>query len=242
VLNFFKKKTIEGQPITVDIHSHLLAGIDDGVQSLEEAEQIILHFQRLGYRKLITSPHVMSDAYRNTPSIIAEKLQQLKQHLQARNIAVEIEAAAEYYLDESLLQMLQTGQHLLTFGSSNYLLFETNFLSEPLILKEFIFQATAKGYKPVLAHPERYLYLHQNLAKAEDILNRGVLFQVNISSITGHYSAQVQQMAISLIDRGWIHWLGSDCHHLQHIKLVEQAIASKYYRKALSLPLLNNSL
>jgi protein-tyrosine phosphatase len=241
VFNFFKKKTTDVQPLTVDIHSHLLAGIDDGVKSVEEAGEIILYFQKLGYRKLITSPHVMSDAYRNTPAIINEKLQQLKQHLQDRNIPVQIEAVAEYYLDESLLDMLQTGQQLLTFGS-RYLLFETNFISEPLILKEFIFQAAAKGYKPVLAHPERYLYLHQNLPKAEDILNRGVLFQLNISSITGHYSSQVQHMAAALIDRGWVHMLGSDCHHLQHAKLVEQTLASKYYRKALSLPLLNNSL
>jgi protein-tyrosine phosphatase len=122
------------------------------------------------------------------------------------------------------------------------LLFETNFLNEPFNMKEFIFLATTKGYKPVLAHPERYLYLQNNLDKAKDLLDRGVLFQINISSITGFYSKIVQTTANKLIDRGWVHLLGSDCHHLQHARLVEEAQGLKYFQKALSLPLLNNSL
>ena len=109
-------------------------------------------------------------------------------------------------------------------------------------MKEFIFLATTKGYKPVLAHPERYLYLQNNLDKAKDLLDRGVLFQINISSITGFYSKIVQTTANKLIDRGWVHLLGSDCHHLQHARLVEEAQNLKYFQKALSLPLLNNSL
>jgi tyrosine-protein phosphatase YwqE len=122
------------------------------------------------------------------------------------------------------------------------LLFETNFLTEPFNLKEFIFMATSKGYKPVLAHPERYLYLQNNLDRLEDLLDRGVLFQMNMSSISGYYSKNVQVTATKLIDRGWIHFLGSDCHHLQHVKILEAVQRMKYYQKALSLPLLNNSL
>jgi tyrosine-protein phosphatase YwqE len=129
----------------------------------------------------------------------------------------------------------------LTFGKK-YLLFETNFITEPLNLKEFIFQASSKGYKLILAHPERYLYLHQHLEKAQDLLDRGVLFQLNISSITGYYSRPVQQMAHKLIDRGWVHWLGSDCHHAQQAKLIENAMSTRYFRKALDLNLLNNTL
>jgi tyrosine-protein phosphatase YwqE len=223
------------------MHSHLLPGLDDGVKTFEEAEQIILYFSRLGYTKLITTPHIMNDAYPNTTAAIREKLNQLNQFLADKNISIEIQAAAEYYLDEHLMQMIASGEPLLTFGEK-YLLFETNFLSEPFYLKEFIFNATSKGYKLILAHPERYLYLQQNFAKAQDLLDRGILFQVNISSITGYYSRPVQQMAFALIDRGWVHWLGSDCHHLQHVKLVEQAGTMRYFRKALTLPLLNNSI
>ena len=223
------------------MHSHLLPGLDDGVQSLEEAAQLISCFHSLGYRKLITTPHVMSDTYRNTPAIIQQKLTELKQHLVEKNIQMDMHAAAEYYLDEALMQMLQSNESLLTIGK-NYLLFETNFLSEPFHLKEFIFLATTKGYRPVLAHPERYLYLQENLSKVQDLLDRGVLLQLNISSITGYYSKPVQQMAHKLIDRGWVHLLGSDCHQLQHLKLIESALGTKYFQKVLTLPLLNNSL
>jgi len=242
VFNWFKKNNRENLPtLTVDMHSHLLPGLDDGVATLEDAEQIILSLIELGYRRIITTPHVMSDAYRNTPEIILDKLEILRKHLQERNIEINISAAAEYYLDEALFKMVETQQPLLTFGQK-YLLFETNFLTEPFNLKEFIFLATTKGYKLVLAHPERYLYLQNNLPKVQDLLDRGVLMQMNISSLTGYYSKPVQQMAFKLVDRGMIHWLGSDCHHLQHIKLIEQARDLRYFRKALTLPLMNNTL
>jgi len=228
-------------PITVDVHSHLLAGIDDGVKTLEEATDIIRQFQRMGYRKLITTPHIMSDAYRNTPEIILHQLAALRTHLAEKNIPMEIEAAAEYYLDTDFMTAMESGKQILTFGQ-NYLLFETNFISEPLDLKQFIFLAATRGYRPVLAHPERYLYLYGNLTKLQDLLDRGVLFQLNISSIAGYYSKQVQQLAFKLIDRGWVHLLGSDCHHLQQAMLMEKVQETRYYQKALSLPLLNNSL
>jgi protein-tyrosine phosphatase len=244
VLTWFRKKSIaEGTPLTIDMHSHLLAGIDDGVQRLEDAADIITYFQQLGYRKLITTPHVMSDAYRNTTAGILAKLEELRQYLASQNIQMTVDAAAEYYLDEQVFGMLMGNQPLLTFGGSKkYFLFETNFLTEPLNLHEFLFQARTKGYIPVLAHPERYLYLQNSWEKLEDLYSRGVLFQLNISSITGYYSKGVQITANKLIDKGWVHFLGSDCHHYQHAQLVESARKMKYYQKALSLPLLNNTL
>jgi protein-tyrosine phosphatase len=242
VFNWFKKKeeVPAPSPLKVDVHSHLLPMLDDGVKSFEESEEIILRFVKLGYSKIITTPHVMSDAYRNTTAGILEKLKMLKEFLQMKSIPVKVEAAAEYYLDENLFRMIEQDQPILTFGKK-FLLFETNFLTEPLNLKEFIFLASTKGYQLVLAHPERYLYLQGNMEKAEDLLDRGVLFQLNISSITGYYSKPAQQAANKLIDRGWVHLLGSDCHNAQHIKLIEEAQRLKYFQKALSLPLLNNS-
>jgi protein-tyrosine phosphatase len=225
----------------IDLHSHLLPGLDDGVRSFEQAEEIINRFMALGYYKLITTPHVMSDAYRNTSETILGKLEELRAYLVERDIHIRIEAAAEYYLDEELFRKLEQAEPLLTFGD-NYLLFETNFLTEPLNMKEFIFLATTRGYKPVLAHPERYLYLQQDLSKAQDLLDRGVLFQANISSFTGYYSKQVQSTVNKLVEKRVIHMLGSDCHHIHHANLISEALSMKYFRKALSLPLLNKSL
>jgi tyrosine-protein phosphatase YwqE len=242
VRNWFKKTgKSEGILPIIDIHSHLLPGLDDGVQSFEEAEAIILRFKNLGYTKLITTPHVMSDFFKNTSEGILAKLTELRQWLAVKNINIEIQASAEYYLDEELLKRIETNVPLLTFGK-NHFLFETNFMTEPLNLKEFIFMATTKGYKPVLAHPERYLYIQSDFSKAEDLLNRGVLLQLNVSSISGYYSKAAQTTAQKLIDKGWVHLIGSDCHNLQHIKLFEDTRQAKYFQKAISLPLLNNSL
>lgn len=223
------------------MHSHVLPGIDDGCQTFDDSETILRSFAKLGYRKIITTPHVMSDAYRNTPAIINEKLKELKNFIHSKKIDIQIEAAAEYYLDEALYEMMITDQSLLTFGQK-YLLFETNFLTEPFQLKDFIFRAITKGYKLILAHPERYLYLQDDFSKAEDLLSRGVLFQINISSLSGYYSKSAQRTAFKLIDKGWVHWLGSDCHNIEHLNLLEQTVPSRYFQKALSLPLLNNSL
>ena len=242
MLNWFRKKNVVSEnPIRTDIHSHLLPGLDDGVQSFEDAEEIILRFIKAGYKKLITTPHIMSDAYRNTPVGIRARLAELKEYLKSKNIGIEIEAAAEYYLDEVFIKHVETDQELLTFGK-RLLLFETNFMTEPLQLKEFIFMATTKGYQLVLAHPERYIFLQNDLAKAEDLINRGVYFQINTSSLTGYYSREAQRTAYKLIDKRWVHFVGSDCHSLQHIQLLEEAQTSRYYQKALTLPLLNNSL
>lgn len=242
MFNWSKKETAKNvNALVIDIHSHLLPGLDDGVQTYEESEDIILHFQKIGYRKLITSPHVMSDTFRNTTERILARLAKLQTHLKNQQIDVEIQAAAEYYLDEQVYKMVDENQKMLTFGK-NYLLFETNFLNEPFNMKDFIFLATTKGYRPILAHPERYAYIQNNMDKAKDLLDRGVLFQINISSITGHYSKIVQTTAQKLIDKGWVHLLGSDCHHFQHVKLVEEAQQMKYFQKALALPLLNNTL
>lgn len=228
--------------ILTDIHSHLLPGLDDGVKTVEEAWQIIRRFEDLGYQKLITTPHIMNDYYRNTPEGIQAKKAELLDFLRQQNCIIQLESAAEYYLDETLLQSVDNNEMLLTFGTARYLLFETNFLTEPYQLKDFIFKITTQRYKPVLAHPERYEYLNKNFDKLEDLRNRGVLFQLNILSLIGFYSLPIQKMAESLIDKGWVDFVGSDCHNDQYSILIEKAQRTKYYRKALDLPLLNHSL
>lgn len=242
MFSFFKSKSQDHpNPLLTDIHSHLLPQLDDGVDTLQESEQLIRQFINLGYSKLITTPHVMSDFYRNTPRQIQEKLGSLNQHLVDQKIDITIEAAAEYYLDEVLIGNVNSDEQLLTFGAQ-YLLFETNFLTEPFQLNEFIFAVTTQGYKPVLAHPERYQYLVNNFEKVEDLRNRGVLFQINIPSILGAYSKPIQKLAIQLIEKGYVDFLGSDCHNQLQMDVIKAASKDKNFKKALNLPLLNRSL
>ncbi len=239
MFSFFKKNTAPTtSPFRCDIHSHLLAGIDDGAKDWDDSIAIIRDLQKCGFSKAITTPHIMNDVYRNTPEIIADKLQELKAQLASHQIDMEVEAAAEYYLDEVVYSQILEKKPLLTFGN-HYLLFETNFYSEPYFLKDFIFQASTQGYHLVLAHPERYNYM--TLAKAEDLKNRGVLLQLNTLSLNAFYSRPIQKMAQQLIDKGWINLLGSDCHSQTQAQELALAMKQKYYRKALELPLLNYS-
>lgn len=243
MFNLFKKKRSTPKSIiSTDIHSHLLPGLDDGVESFEESLSLIRSFQQLGYKKLITTPHVMHDFYNNSSEDILSKLNELNQVLVAEGIDVKVEAAAEYYLDEYLLEKINDENfQLLTFGD-NYLLFETSFMNQPFYLNEFIFKAKSKGLNPVLAHPERYAYLQSNPELIDDLITRGVFLQLNINSITGYYSKQVRKAAERLIDEKKIHFLGSDCHNENHMSVMQDARAEKYYHKALSLTLLNHSL
>lgn len=223
------------------MHSHLLPQLDDGVQSFEDALAIISQLKAFGYKKIITTPHIIADTYKNSPDTILPRLAELNAYLQRENADIKIEAAAEYYLDEALMQKVTAHEQLLTFGKK-YLLFETNFLNEPMFLKEFIFSATTQGYRLILAHPERYIFLQHDIKKAQDLLDRGVLFQVNLISLTGYYSREAKKLAERLIANGHVHFLGTDCHTLQQTSLIRKSFRSNYFKKALSLPLLNNTL
>ncbi len=238
---FLKKETFQqSYPITVDIHSHLLPGIDDGAKSFEDSEKIIRKLMELGFTKLITSPHV-HELYRNSTETILGKLTELRTYLKEKEIDITIDTVAEYHVDEWLIHELNEQKPLLTFHGK-HLLFETNFFAEPLVLNDFIFKISSQGYVPVLAHPERYLYLVNNVTRIEDLLARGVLFQLNTTSLAGLYGPVVEKLAKFLIDQRCVHLLGSDCHTLFQAETLQRSMKTKYYQKALSLPLLNHSL
>jgi len=221
------------------MHSHLLPGIDDGVRSLEQSLATIRKLVDFGYEKVVTTPHIMSDTYPNTPSIIKERLSDVRGFLEANNVNIEISAAAEYYLDEYTMNAVSGNEEMLTFGKK-YLLFETNYLSEPYILKEFIFNATSRGYNPVLAHPERYQYI--TMEKAQDLIDRGVLLQVNVLSLSGFYNKAAQKFAEKLIDNKMVSFLGTDCHNDMQAFALEKALQTKAFKKAIELPLLNSKI
>lgn len=221
------------------MHSHLIPAIDDGVQSPEEAYEVIDRLLELGYTKLITTPHIMSDYFSNTTESVRAAYEQFLPLLREKKYDFAFECAAEYYLDENFQQAVARKETLLTFGDK-YVLFETNMLSEPLQLKEFLFALTLQGYHPILAHPERYQYM--SLAKAEDLRDRGVKLQINLLSLIGFYGPPIQRMAEKLIDQGMVDLLGSDCHNMGHATILEEAFRTASYRKALDLPLINQTL
>ncbi|MEQ8244511.1 MAG: CpsB/CapC family capsule biosynthesis tyrosine phosphatase [Fulvivirga sp.] len=242
MFNIFKKKEVAIPELGVDLHSHLLPGVDDGVQSFDESLDLLKRFEAIGYKKVITSPHIMSDFYDNKESDLKRIHESLKEKIKENQINISLELAAEYYLDDQLIERLSNKEEeFLTFGN-NYLLFETSFMNEPLYLKEFIFKAKSIGINPVLAHPERYSYLQNNSVLLEDLINRQVLFQININSLSGYYSKPIKIFAQKLIDAKVVHFIGSDCHNHKHFEVLESSRKTKYFRKALELPLLNYEL
>jgi tyrosine-protein phosphatase YwqE len=238
---FKRKKQFDGLLSTVDIHSHLLPGIDDGVDSMDSAIEVIKGFHNLGYSRLITTPHIMHDFYKNTPEIILPLLEDVKQEIAKENIPIELEAAAEYYLDEHFMELIEDQKPLLTFGD-NYVLFELSFVSKPLTLREAIFKLQTKGYKPILAHVERYLYFHKNIDELLDLKNTGVFFQLNLLSLSGYYSKGVKQIAQKLINHQAIDFIGSDCHNANQLMSLSKVLTGAEMNSLQGASLLNDTI
>lgn len=236
-----KKQRETVSPLTVDIHSHLLPGIDDGSQSMNDTLDFLHQFEGLGYKKVITTPHIMQDYYANTPAIILGKLAEVRAAAAESGLSIKIEAAAEYYLDEFFYSLIDTPEELLTFGP-NYILFETGFINQPAILFDAIFKMKSQGLQPIFAHPERYSYLQGNYALANEIVERGALLQINMNSLTGYYSPAVRKTAEKLIDDGLVSFLGTDLHNERHMDVLRSAINKNYFDKLMDKGLLNNTL
>ena len=227
--------------LRTDIHSHFIPGIDDGAQTIEDSLMMIGAMRDFGYKKVITTPHIMEDGYRNTPEIIKSGLEQVKIAVKEAGIGIEVEAAAEYYFDFDFEKKFQSG-NVLTFGEK-YLLWEIPFINPPDNINEIVFQMSMKGYRPVLAHVERYAFWQNNFDKYEELAGRGIYLQMNINSITGHYSLQTRKAAQWLIDKDLISFVGSDCHRMDHIELMKNAVKDKHFQKLLgSTKLLNKTL
>ncbi|TXK36510.1 capsular biosynthesis protein [Pontibacter qinzhouensis] len=227
--------------LEVDMHSHILPGLDDGAESLEQSLELVRAMQALGYRKLIMTPHIMSDFYKNTPAGIRKKLRVLQDAVAEAKIDMELACAAEHYLDEGFIKKLESKEELLTFGD-NYLLFETSFLNEPLNLNEAVFLMRTQGYRPVLAHPERYTYFSGKYKELVALREKGVLFQINMNSLVGYYSGAARATAEKLVDDGMVDFLGTDAHAIKHITSLQKVMNCKYIHKALALKLRNNQL
>ena len=229
-----------------DMHSHLLPGLDDGAETVAHSLDLLRELQRLGFRKLVMTPHVMGDFYKNTPEGIRAALAELRAAAAEAGLGnVALECAAEYYLDEWLGRKLADGTELLTFGGEQrYLLFETSYMNEPFNLTATIFELKAAGYTPVLAHPERYTYFYGRFEEIVKLRQEyGVLLQLNLNSLAGYYSPAARHVAEKLVDGGLVDFVGTDTHHLRHTAtLATKTVSAPYFRKLLALPLLNSSL
>jgi len=207
-----------------DMHSHLVPGIDDGSQSLDNSVTFIQRLALMGIKHFITTPHIHGEMYDNDTEKVQRSFQPLKDHLQQYLPDISMRASAEYFLDNYFLtEVLPKG--LMGFGSRNHVLVEVSMAGWPRNVNDLLFAVQANGYAPILAHPERYQYETNPDAFAR-IRDKGIALQLNLLSVTGYYGKAVQDMALVLMDRGLYDFCGTDLHHERHLSRLEHMAGS----------------
>lgn len=229
MFSFFQKKT----PLTnlfsadfVDIHSHFLPNIDDGSKGMDESVAMLRRMHGYGIKHVICTPHVMESVWENASETIQQKLDALNAHLKSIAFTdISITAAAEYMLDANFDHLLKT-EKLRTL-KDNYILVELSFLSAPVHLYETLFNIQIAGYKPVLAHPERYSYYHKDFAAYKKLKAAGCLFQLNLLSLSNYYGSSVNAVSQELLKQQMIDFAGTDTHKHHHLDFLEKDVDSK---------------
>ena len=210
-----------------DLHSHLIPGIDDGSKSMEQSIEMIKSLKNIGFKKLITTPHIMSHKFPNNRDIILRGLDTLKEELLTQNIDMNIEAASEYYYDEHFIELIEK-KELLTFGD-NYILFELSYTTPVFGMEQVIYKLLSAGYKPILAHPERYSYFTSNLEKYHQLKSMGLFFQINVNSLDNFYGKKSKKAADYLIENGLVDFVGSDTHRPNYVEALEKSVLIKRF-------------
>jgi protein-tyrosine phosphatase len=229
---FQKNRVVSFAGLGIDLHAHWLPGIDDGAKTMDDSLVLIRALADMGYQKLVATPHIMHDMYPNTPERIRQKLAEVQVAVAAAGIPVQLYAAAEYFMDEHFAANLATSP-LLTLNQEGLVLVEMSFFTPPLALPQYLFELQAKGYQPLLAHPERYLFCHDDFAQYERLKAGGCLFQVNLLSLTGYYGPTVKKIAQKLLDKGMVEYLGTDVHHARHTQALTDGFVKNNFESLL---------
>ena len=232
MISFFKSKPKLADLIPagfIDIHSHLLPGIDDGAKSIEDTSEMLLKLKSIGFEKCITTPHSLPGVWENTKEGILTSFIQTKSELPKSISEMLHITASEYMMNETFHERIQTDE-LLTI-KDNLVLVEMSYLNPPLALLDIIFELKLKGYQPILAHPERYFFYHQNQKMYKTLKELDVLFQLNLLSVVGYYGSSVAIIADRLLKENLIDFVGSDVHHMQHVNSFQNKIIIKSEKK-----------
>ncbi|MDM1296835.1 protein tyrosine phosphatase [Sphingobacterium sp. N143] len=246
--NLFKsRKSSSVRPLAqlefleVDMHNHLLPGIDDGSPSVQHSLGYIQELHRLGLKKFICTPHIMAGVHPNNKQSIEEAQLALIKGLKDTGKDIDIFAAAEHMIDDGLLSLIQNDELCVMPGG--YVLIEMSYLSESKALFHTILDIQKLGYKPVLAHPERYNYYHGNFNIYKQIKDAGCLLQLNLLSLSRYYGVDVKAIAMTLLKSGMYDFVGTDLHHQKHLDALKN-IAEKYPIRDMlrTSPILNQTL
>lgn len=239
---FSRKKNTETTDLGwlhADMHSHLVPGIDDGSQDVATSLELIRGMMQLGYKKIITTPHILKEVYPNSEDTILPGIEKVKEAAAAEGLDVELSAAAEYFIDEHFEEHLKNRKPLLRI-SGNMVLVEFSMVTAPMDLQEVLFEMQMQDYQPVIAHPERYIYLTRKKEFFDELKNTGCYFQLNLLSLIGHYGSTVQQLAEHLIKQNHYDFAGTDLHNAKHLAALQKLSQSPALKKLKESGVLKN--
>lgn len=194
----------------VDQHSHILYGLDDGVKTQEDSLAILQFLEEQGVSEVWFTPHVMEDVPNTTEGIRA-RFEELKAVSAG---GLQLHLAAEYMMD-TLFEDRLARRDLLEHGEE-VVLVETSAIAPPINLWVVLEKMLKSGYRPLIAHPERYRYMDRE--DYRELHNMGCMLQLNLPSIVGFYGENARQRAEYLLDKGWYRMVGSDCHRFRAIQ------------------------
>ncbi|WP_100615821.1 tyrosine-protein phosphatase [Confluentibacter citreus] len=234
---YFIKDLLDG---FVDIHNHILPGIDDGAKDTQESLDLIEKLMGLGIKQFMPTPHIMQDFYPNTFETIGDAYQKLLDALPRKILKdITINPAAEYMLDNHFDILLET-ENLYPL-KDKYVLVEMSYFQAPIHFEDIMFKLKTKGYTPILAHPERYPFYHNKLEYYKELKKLGCLFQLNLLSLGDHYGKNVQKTALHLLNDQLIDFVGSDVHNENHIKKITELHVNESHLKKLKTVIQNTN-
>ena len=244
MFSFFRSSKTEPDLsfIGADMHSHLLPALDDGLKTMDDTIHFIQQLHAMGYQKFICTPHIIADLHPNSPATILPRLEEVRQALKEHNVPVQIDAAAEYMVDIDFENSIRNGDQLLTLGDK-HILIEMSYIAPSPNMEQVIFDLNMRGLKPIIAHPERYLYYHNDFDKYQRFIDLGAMLQVNLLSLLGYYGKNVKVIAEKLIKQKMIRFAGTDMHHTNHLNALRELASRKdFYRLIAEIELHNKTL
>ena len=231
MFNIFKKKPKESAKLFyhTDVHSHILPGVDHGSQNVGESLEMLRAELDMGITHVMCTSHVTAETFENTPETLTAAYEELKQAVEAEGLPINIYASAEYRIDEYWTREYEAG-HLLPMPGKRILL-ENSFVQELIGIDNMLFELQVKGYRPILAHPERYRYYYDHKERYKSLHSASVKFQVNLLSLTGYFGRGARETALWLIQNNLCDMFGSDMHGMDHAREIQDYIGSREWRK-----------
>lgn len=230
---FTKKKSPAEICFHTDIHCHIVPGVDDGSPDASTSADLVERMQKWGINRIIASPHVTQTTFENTPDILDPALEELHEELKRRGNKIEITHSAEYRIDEFFQEQLKKG--VIMPYPNKYLLIENSFILEPWNLDQLVFDLQVEGYRPILAHPERYSYYYTKLSRYKALHDAGLKFQINLLSLAENYGKAERKVAETLIEEGLVDFIGTDLHRRHHADAIDSYLLTKNARKHMDM-------